>query len=211
MHTYIAAQMWTFAILLPLIIGDLVPEEEPHWECFLLLLQIVKHCTSSRVTSTAASAIIAALIDQHHQNFKKCYSSTALTPKMHYMVHFPQQLLRLVAFKDNNYTLLYIYIYINRIGPLVISWCMRMAFKDNNYTLLYIYIYINRIGPVVISWCMRMEAKNSYFKKVARISNFKNVPYSVAKRHQHLVCAYLQGPFFTFDELQCGPCMFFLR
>lgn len=54
-----------------------------------------------------------------------------------------------------------------------------------------------------------MEAKNSYFKKVARISNFKNVPYSVAKRHQHLVCAYLQGPFFSFDELQCGPCRFF--
>lgn len=59
---------------------------------------------------------------------------------------------------------------------------------------------------MVISWCMRMEAKNSYFKKVARIGNFKNIPYSVAKRHQRLLCAYLQGPFFTHDELQCGPC-----
>ena len=67
---------------------------------------------------------------------------------------------------------------------------------------------MQRIGPLVISWCMRMEAKNSYFKKVARISNFKNVPYSVAKRHQRLLCAYLQGQFFSYDELQCGPCMF---
>ena len=66
--------------------------------------------------------------------------------------------------------------------------------------------FISRFGPLIVSWCMRMEAKNSYFKKVARISNFKNVPYSVAKRHQRLLCAHLQGQFFSYDELQCGPC-----
>jgi len=53
---------------------------------------------------------------------------------------------------------------------------------------------------------MRMEAKNSNFKKVARIGNFKNVAYSVAKRHQRLLCCYLQGKFFSYNELQCGPC-----
>ena len=63
---------------------------------------------------------------------------------------------------------------------------------------------------MVISWCMRMEAKNSYFKKIARIGNFKNIPYSVAKRHQRLLCAYLQGQFFTHDELQCGPCEYII-
>ena len=44
------------------------------------------------------------------------------------------------------------------------------------------------------------------FKKIARISNFKNIPCSVAKRHQRLLCAYLQGPFFTYHDLECGPC-----
>ena len=44
-------------------------------------------------------------------------------------------------------------------------------------------------------------------KKVARISNFKNVAYSVSKQHQRLMCAHLQGNFFSFEELQCGPCM----
>ena len=40
---------------------------------------------------------------------------------------------------------------------------------------------------------MRMEAKNAYFKKLAvATGNFKNVPYSVAKRHQQLMCSYLQ-------------------
>ena len=66
----------------------------------------------------------------------------------------------------------------------------------------------NRIGPLQTSWCMRMEAKNNYFKKAGRIGNFKNVPYSVAKRHQRLMAAYLQGSFFSYSELECacGPC-----
>ena len=93
MPMHIAAQMWTFVTLLPLIIGDLVPEEQPQWECFLTLLQIVKQCTS-RITSASSSAYIAALVDRHHQSFKKCYPGVMLTPKMHYMVHFPQQLLK---------------------------------------------------------------------------------------------------------------------
>ena len=73
------------------MIGDLVPEDDQKWECFLLLLEIVKHCTS-RVTSTKAAAIVAALVDQ---NFKNSYPGTNLTPKIHYMVHFSEQLLRL--------------------------------------------------------------------------------------------------------------------
>lgn len=53
---------------------------------------------------------------------------------------------------------------------------------------------------------MRMEAKNAYFKDAAKISNFKNVPFSVARRHQRLLCAHLQGSFFTYDCLESGPC-----
>ena len=36
--------------------------------------------------------------------------------------------------------------------------------------------------------------------------SFKNVAYSVAKRHQRLICAILQGKFFSYDDLECGPC-----
>lgn len=52
---------------------------------------------------------------------------------------------------------------------------------------------------------MRMEGENAYFKQTARIGNFKNIAYSVARRHQRLICAYLQGTFFTYDNLHCGP------
>ena len=160
--------MWTFSTLLPLIIGDLVPNDDQRWECFLLLLEIVKHCTS-RVTSPKAAVIVAVLVDQHHQSFRKCYPGTNITPKMHYMVHFLEQLLR--------FAIMY------------------------NAVIVYISTFYSRTGPMVVSWCMRMEAKNSYFKKIARIGNF---PYSVAKRHQRLLCAYLQGQFFTHDEDHVG-------
>lgn len=53
---------------------------------------------------------------------------------------------------------------------------------------------------------MRFEAKNSYFKQIAQAgSNFKNIAYSVAKRHQRLMCGYLQGKLFSYDDLECGP------
>ena len=53
-----------------------------------------------------------------------------------------------------------------------------------------------------------MEAKHSYFKQIAQIGNFKNIPYSVAVRHQRLLCAHLQGRFFDYEDLQSGPCIY---
>lgn len=52
---------------------------------------------------------------------------------------------------------------------------------------------------------MRMEGKNSYFKRIAQISNFKNIAYSVTKRHQRLLCSYLQCSDFFGRGLECGP------
>ena len=67
-----------------------------------------------------------------------------------------------------------------------------------------------RLGPLVTSWCMRLEAKNSYFKQIARrTNNFKNISFSVASRHQKLLCGYLQSRhFFAFDNVEIGPCEF---
>ena len=61
----------------------------------------------------------------------------------------------------------------------------------------------NSIGPMVNMWCMRMEAKSSYFKRVAQIRNFRNLPLSVAKRHQRLLCGHLQGKLFVIGNKYC--------
>ena len=36
---------------------------------------------------------------------------------------------------------------------------------------------------------MRMEAKNSYFKHISQVGNFKNIALTVAARHQKLMCS----------------------
>ena len=50
-----------------------------------------------------------------------------------------------------------------------------------------------------------MEAKNSFFKRAAQASNFKNVPFSVAKHHQRLLCTYISSGNFFDTTLECGP------
>ena len=64
---------------------------------------------------------------------------------------------------------------------------------------------LHRTGPLVASWCMRMEAKNAFFKRIAQIGNYKNVPLSVAKRHQRLMCSYLVGDDFFGLKPETGP------
>ncbi len=61
---------------------------------------------------------------------------------------------------------------------------------------------------MVRSWAMRFEAKHSYFKKlVDKLNNFKNIDYSLAKRHQALQAYLLQtsaGTLFN-KALKYGP------
>ena len=179
-----AAQMWNLAISLPLMIGDTVPPTDDKWECFLLLLDILQFCTT-RVATSAHAGILEALIFDHHHLFSRCYTEASIIPKMHYMVHFPQQITRFAA-------------YIQLCNPFV-CYCFNAVAFTHNCILMY------RTGPLINTCCMRMEAKNSYFKQIARSSNFKNVPYTVASRHQRLLCAHLQSDTFFDSSLQCGP------
>lgn len=45
--------MWLLGRLLPLMVGDRVPQDDPHWLCFLDLLRILCMATSVEVTETA--------------------------------------------------------------------------------------------------------------------------------------------------------------
>ena len=89
----IASQAWTFAVILPLIIGHKIPEEDIHWDCFLLLLQIIQLC-SAKVSSLSSALFLASLVNQHHQSFVNCHPGVNILPKMHYMVHLCEQILR---------------------------------------------------------------------------------------------------------------------
>lgn len=85
--------MWILVANLPLIIGDQIPHGDEKWECFLLLLDIVQLCMG-RVASPSLAGILGTLIEDHHNLFCRCYPTSSVIPKMHYMVHLPQQMLR---------------------------------------------------------------------------------------------------------------------
>ena len=104
-----AASMLTLCEILPFIIAEKVPVGDEHWLNTVRLLQIVLVCTSPICTRQTASAL-RILVAQYLTAFKRLYPKTSFTPKMHYMIHFPQQML------------LY--------GPLRHHWCMRFEGKN---------------------------------------------------------------------------------
>ena len=85
--------MWNLAVYLPLMIGNLVPESDKEWECFLLLLEILQICVSS-VFSVDLVEYLRVLIDMYLTSFRECYPYKNIIPKQHFMVHFPSQILK---------------------------------------------------------------------------------------------------------------------
>ena len=88
-----ASRMWCLARLLPLMIGNSVPEDDRNWKLFLALLTIVDYVFSPRTNQDAIS-YVSVLIKDHHTEFKQLYPSSPITPKLHHMVHIPEWMQR---------------------------------------------------------------------------------------------------------------------
>ena len=92
---HVASQMWCLARLLPIMIGDRIPENDLNWENFLLLLKIADYILAP-VTSRSIAAQLTTLIEDYLQSFRELYPECSIIPKQHYMVHIPQWMLRYV-------------------------------------------------------------------------------------------------------------------
>ena len=84
--------MWCLARVLPLLIGDLIPDGDEQWENFLCLLKI-EEMAFSPVTSTRMAAYLAVLVEQYLNEFKELHERS-LIPKHRNMVHYPRQIIR---------------------------------------------------------------------------------------------------------------------
>ena len=91
----VANQMWNLAVYLPLIIGDQLPAGDSEWECFLILLDILQICMSW-IQSTDLVDYLAVLTEMYLRKFHECYPLASITPKQHYLVHLPSQILKYV-------------------------------------------------------------------------------------------------------------------
>lgn len=85
--------MWCLCRLLPLMIGDKIPESDPRWKNLLQLLEIMDILFAPCLSDDHV-AYLHLLIKEHHQAFTDLYPSCNITPKLHYMVHHPHWISR---------------------------------------------------------------------------------------------------------------------
>lgn len=83
--------MWNLAVYLPLMIGIKIPDNNPEWECYLVLLDILKICMSRTLTPDLIE-YLEALTRIYLTSFHECYPAAKIIPKQHYMLHFSSQI-----------------------------------------------------------------------------------------------------------------------
>ena len=81
--------MWLLSRVLPLLVGDRIPEDDERWQNFLVLMQIVDRLFCPKLTEDDAT-YIKCLINEHHCDFISLYPQLSVIPKMHFMVHMPR-------------------------------------------------------------------------------------------------------------------------
>ena len=77
------------------MIGELVPEQDSKWDNFTLMLTITEY-SFAPVTSEEVVPYLKTLISDHHEAFSELYPSCPIIPKMHYLIHLPDWLLRYI-------------------------------------------------------------------------------------------------------------------
>ena len=85
-----------------------MPEDCKYWLLYILHLKICNIATSWQIKPDTIS-YLGILIEEHHTQFKSLYPDRAIIPKMHYMLHYPSQIVR--------------------YGPLIYAWTMRHEAK----------------------------------------------------------------------------------
>ena len=115
-HLKLAAmEAWCLMVNLPMLIGDHVPENDEHWEFFILLLEIAS-IVFAPAMSEGATYYLQELILDHLKTFCELFPDKRIKPKQHFLIHYPRC--------------------IRLVGPLIRFWCMRFEAKHNFFRRL---------------------------------------------------------------------------
>ena len=71
--------------------GDKIDKEDEHWECFLLLWDICSYTCRFGVTQED-SIHLAWIVQTYLEAFLDLYGEKSITPKLHHLVHLPEQI-----------------------------------------------------------------------------------------------------------------------
>lgn len=109
-----ASEMLTFTLNFPLMVGDLVPEDDEVWQFLLSLLEIVDIILSFEITEPLIE-VLSHKITQHNKEYIRLFNDT-LKPKFHNLVHYTH--------------------IIRMSGPLRLLWCFKF---ESNHRQFKIY------------------------------------------------------------------------
>ncbi len=106
--SFSSSEMSSLAICLGIVLGDYVnSDENPYFAQFLLLLEIMASLQCYSFTENDL-VVLESNIERHNRNHVLLYpkaSGSAITPKLHSLIHFPNQ--------------------IRQFGPPRYAWCFR--------------------------------------------------------------------------------------
>ena len=85
--------MWLLGRILPLLVGDLVPDDDERWLNYLKLMEIVDLLFCSPISEDNCP-YLAILISDHHSEFTELYQDESVIPKIHFMIHMARLILR---------------------------------------------------------------------------------------------------------------------
>lgn len=98
-----------------MIFSGNIPEGNEHWEIFLEYREITDMLLAEEVPE-AWIPYLEYRIEQFLQRYMSTYPDASVTPKMHFMVHYPR--------------------IVSQLGPLVQYWCMRFEAKHQYFKRL---------------------------------------------------------------------------
>lgn len=82
-----AREMMTFVYYFPLMVGDLVPEDDNVWLFFLNFLEIIQNLLSSQM-SDGSIFHLQQMIEKHNSEYVLLFNDN-LKPKFHLLIHYP--------------------------------------------------------------------------------------------------------------------------
>ena len=88
-----ASQVRLLGCIMPLIVGEHIPEDDEGWILFLKLMDIVDILFAPRMSEDYA-VYVDTVINDHHNEFSKLYQDSSIIPNMHFMVHMPRLMIK---------------------------------------------------------------------------------------------------------------------
>ena len=134
-----SSENWCLLRILPLIVGNIINEGDNVWEIYLLLREIVDIVLCNKLPHSMIG-YLETCINDFLRLFTSQLPEVRMTPKMHYLVHYPR--------------------YIERYGPLTGLWAMR--FEGKHYPFKQLASSIKNWKNIAMSLAKRHQLQQCY-------------------------------------------------